>query len=399
MPQIHRDHNLYILGAGFSYDGGLPLITGFLERMGDSIAWLHDNQRTSEAEAIEQVFDFRLKAAGTAYRSNIDVENIEELFSLASASEGESHTDYVTKAIAATLDFAQRTSPPSEAYLNAKVVRDLPQRWRMLNQEEGANSGGYTHACPLYHLYSGVLSGYFCDQSPNMRNTIITFNYDTLVEDALSDLGVPFHYGLSSTSANLETEAKCVLSDQASANTIPILKLHGSINWSVPNSHNERVDVHGSYGDLRARNGRVLLLPPTWRKAFGGHLMGIWETALRSISEATRIIIIGFSMPPTDTHFKYLIASGLRDNISLRKLIFVNPGFRQESEKILLRNNLFNILRPELEERGTIKTSEYSTHEYLFKSEEGKVINRPISSNYIRIGLDLKGMIHIQVKG
>ncbi|MDQ1591620.1 MAG: hypothetical protein QOG71_2247 [Pyrinomonadaceae bacterium] len=365
--------------------------------MGDSISWLHDNNRTEEAEAVEQVFDFRLKAAGTAYRANIDVENIEELFSLASASEGESHTDYVTKAIAATLDYAQRTTGSSEAYLNTQVVGELPNRWRLLSQAEGANRGGYTHACPLYHLYAGMLSGYFSESSPSTRNTIITFNYDTLVEDALADLSTPFHYGLSSAAATLQEGAKCSLSDQALAGAIPILKLHGSINWATPDNLNEMVKVYGSYDDVRARGERILLLPPTWRKAFGGHLTGIWETALKAISEATRIIIIGFSMPPTDTHFKYLIASGLRDNISLRKLIFVNPSLRQEAE--ILRNNLFNILRPELESRGIIVTRAEKTHEFLFDRENGLLTNRYVSSNYIRIGLNLNGVIHIQVRG
>src|SRR4051812_32104045 len=98
MPQIHTNHNVYILGAGFSIDAGLPLIRDFLQRVGDSSEWLLANGRNSEVEAIEKVFDFRRKAAGAAYRCQIDVENIEELFSLASSSEGESHTDYVTKA-------------------------------------------------------------------------------------------------------------------------------------------------------------------------------------------------------------------------------------------------------------------------------------------------------------
>ena len=32
-------------------------------------------------------------------------------------------------------------------------------------------------------------------------------------------------------------------------------------------------------------------------------------------------------MPPTDLHFKYLLAAGLRNNISLREIAFVNPDF------------------------------------------------------------------------
>ena len=36
-------------------------------------------------------------------------------------------------------------------------------------------------------------------------------------------------------------------------------------------------------------------------------------------------MIIGFSIPPTDLHFKYLLAAGLQNNYSLREIVFVNP--------------------------------------------------------------------------
>jgi hypothetical protein len=393
MPGIHTDHNVYILGAGFSADAGLPLINGFLARMREAAHWLKNNNRNDEAKSIEDVLEFRLKASGTAYRSNIDVENIEELFSLAAASEGESHTDYVTEAIAATLDVAQRTSSEPDALLTPQVLQGVPHRWRVLGQE-GANLGGYTHSCPLYHLYSGILAGYFCEPR-NGRNTVITFNYDTLVEDALHDLRIPFHYGLSNDAASLEPGAKC--SPQDTLISIPILKLHGSMNWANPANGDERIRIYGSYGDLQGNQERVLLLPPTWRKAFGGHLKGVWNTALKAITEATRIITIGFSMPPTDTHFKYLLAAGLRDNISLLRMIFVNPAFNDPAEGTRLRNNIFHVLRPELEERGTVIPIGSPVHDFFFQKKNAAAVNRTISPNYARIGLKLpERLIHVR---
>src|SRR5260221_8861747 len=107
-PKIN--HNVYILGAGFSFDGGIPLVKDFLSRMADSVDWLYRNGRTQEAEAIGRVFEFRLRAAGAAYRAQIDLENIEDLFSLASAAESEASADYMTTAIAATIDVARLTA-------------------------------------------------------------------------------------------------------------------------------------------------------------------------------------------------------------------------------------------------------------------------------------------------
>ena len=107
---IHNDRNVYILGAGFSADAGMPLIRGFMNTMRDAVAWLnnHAPDRKREIEAIEAVFAFRRNAAAAALRTHIDVENIEELFSLAAASrqDGQATDEHnVALAIAATLDY------------------------------------------------------------------------------------------------------------------------------------------------------------------------------------------------------------------------------------------------------------------------------------------------------
>ena len=56
--------------------------------MGEAHGWLADRQRTEEVTAIEEVLSFRQEAAGAACRTTIDVDNIEELFSLGSAEGG-----------------------------------------------------------------------------------------------------------------------------------------------------------------------------------------------------------------------------------------------------------------------------------------------------------------------
>jgi hypothetical protein len=86
---LKNDHNVYILGAGFSREAGMPLIKDFLFQMRDSHEWLLEQKQAVEADAVERVLEFRLRAASAAYYVNMDLENIEELFSLASATGGE----------------------------------------------------------------------------------------------------------------------------------------------------------------------------------------------------------------------------------------------------------------------------------------------------------------------
>src|SRR5439155_23630500 len=74
----HNDNNVYILGAGFSAEAGLPVISSFLARMRDAVDWLDTYDRVTEREAIERVLEFRHESAAAGYRINIDLDNIED---------------------------------------------------------------------------------------------------------------------------------------------------------------------------------------------------------------------------------------------------------------------------------------------------------------------------------
>jgi SIR2-like protein len=219
-PKVN--HNVYILGAGFSFDGGIPLVKDFLIRMADSADWLDRNERHQEADAIGKVFEFRLNAAGAAYRAHIDLENIEDLFSLASASASEASADYITTAIAATIDAVRQTAKPSECVIEQKNVIDDKGSWERKELRE-----------PTYETFAKIITGF--KQETEQENTIITFNYDTLLEDAFSSLEIKFDYGLpADKSTSYHSSAKCRTSEDGNDNDIKIYKLHGSVNWAKP---------------------------------------------------------------------------------------------------------------------------------------------------------------------
>jgi hypothetical protein len=377
----HINHNVYILGAGFSFDSGIPLVNNFLTRMADSVEWLYDANRMVEAEAIQEVFKFRREAAGAAFRSQIDVDNIEELFSLSSAIDSRGLTQFITTAIAATIDFARSTAYEGNPF--SKHTTHCIMKYLSLGGFDGLQATKVTKTkedCYLYHLYADIISGRYCEEERGVENTIISFNYDTELEDAFIDLDIPFTYGFSPSSACYHDLAKCEI-DEAKVGVQPIYKLHGSVNWGIDHSDTSRVHVFRNYNDLRATNKEVLLIPPTWRKVFGSHLTSIWSKTVNAIQNATRIIVIGFSMPPTDTHFKYLIAAGLQNNISLRKFIFVNPALNSNDgiQRSQLRDNLFKVLRSDLEEKGVIELVPTTTSGYFLSSDNREKIRRSVA--------------------
>jgi hypothetical protein len=344
--ELKNDHNVYILGAGFSQEAGLPTISDFLVRMRDSHPWLISQGRVKEAEAVQKVLEFRLKAASAAYWTNLDLENIEELFSLASAS-AEPIAENITQAIAATLDFAAKTAQkePSLRLFLQNLKWPAPSAWLTNAKHEGhLPTGSVTSAqTGRYPHHVAKLLGMFGDGKPKGENTFITFNYDTVLEDALTELKVPFSYGFKKTWSR-DASAKATKDEDA----LQVLKLHGSLNWARKRVHAWRTSaprkeftVFGSYSDVREAGRIPELVPPTWKKIFQGHLGDVWESAVRCLQTATRVIIIGFSMPPADMHFKYLIAAGLQQNVSLRKIAFYSLGMEsiEERARSLLRQS------------------------------------------------------------
>ena len=224
-------------------------------------------------------------------------------------------------AIAATLDFSQETEAEpmttfewtDEAKLSA-----LPTNWKRGNQKPVRCS------VPTYEFFIQALLGRWAGS--HAKAAFITFNYDCLVEAALRGLNVPFQYGFEAkghVGGNIASAA-----ESKGDVGVRLLKLHGSVNWMRSTVGSRTLKVVNGYTEVRNANGVPELIPPTWRKLFTHELVEIWKIALEELKSATRIVILGFSIPETDLHFKYLLAAGLRENVSLREIVFVdkNPG-------------------------------------------------------------------------
>jgi SIR2-like domain len=321
MMDLHNDHNVYILGAGFSADRGMPLINNFMFRMRDAHEWLLQQDRKHEASAITNVLKFRKEAASAAYRVKINLENIEELFSLASASGNKENnlSGDIRIAIAATLDFCSTNQPELKFSIRTKGA--MPS-FESYGCDDDFGGGVLYENIPIYRYYLDSMLG--SQGVSRGENTFISFNYDTIVEDALTSMGVGFTYGFHKVDATYNTSRL-----KFESNGLRLLKLHGSINWTrekISHSNDTPLQIYDSYQEVREKSATPDLIPPTWRKNFDGGLETIWGHALKAIESATRIIVIGFSVPETDTHFKYLMAAGLQNNISAREIVFVNPA-------------------------------------------------------------------------
>jgi hypothetical protein len=121
----------------------------------------------------------------------------------------------------------------------------------------------------------------------------------------------------------------------------------------------------GDYDRLSAAGEIPLLTPPTWRKVFSAPLSSVWDAAVVALKTATRVVILGYSVPETDHHFKYLLAAGLQENVSLRKVFFVNNGLEAKPEGDELKLRLSGLLREEHFKQGVVETINKTAHEFL----------------------------------
>jgi hypothetical protein len=68
-----------------------------------------------------------------------------------------------------------------------------------------------------------------------------------------------------------------------------------------------------------------LLIPPSWDKSGYAEIIApVWKRAVEELKTATRICIVGYSIPETDAFFKYLITMALAGNHQLYNLIVVD---------------------------------------------------------------------------
>lgn len=144
------------------------------------------------------------------------------------------------------------------------------------------------------------------------RVNVITFNYDTIVEDAMLEVDAPGADGdiVAAILTHLPRRAVTTSWGETPSPTFRLLKLHGSLDWywNAEDQSGEslcRLTRGTNEADARAAlAGKVpFIVPPLATKtAFFslGLIRQLWEEAAGALEAADRIVVIGYSVPLTD---------------------------------------------------------------------------------------------------
>lgn len=145
-----------------------------------------------------------------------------------------------------------------------------------------------------------------------LQPTVVTFNYDTLIEQSMQQLDAPGADGDIIAAMLTQVPRRAVQSSfgEVPARTFRLLKLHGSLDWYWnPDDRSGdslcRRTQEASAHDLRAAlAGKVsFIVPPLATKApfySLGLVRQLWGDAAHALAGASRITAIGYSVPLTD---------------------------------------------------------------------------------------------------
>lgn len=197
---------------------------------------------------------------------------------------------------------------------------------------------------PLSEQASRVLSKFLSSVSNDRKNSrrdnlILSFNYDTLIEDqVLQDPNLfqstSIDYGVNMERADRSAQ------NSPRERTVDLLKLHGSLNWYAVKGAGEEFDIKNvcrierndrSFPMYEKDNPIFIPMAHAKESFLKGSLFNvIWSKADYFLSHADEIFVIGYGFPQTDGNsFPFLLKH--RDRI--RKVVV----FEKESSPEIAR--------------------------------------------------------------
>ena len=298
---------LFVLGAGFSKAAGLPLARELLERVREEVKSHFERYGRWEGTLEREIIEWRSLYPGEA----VDLERVLAY----------SHRKHYLRLLGSDeyFEHGSRSIVAARRAIQQILIEATP-----------------SVTPPLYRAFVQRLSPY---------DVVLTFNYDTLLEQALDDMAIPY-----TLTPEWWLSREIPPSGQE---YVDLLKLHGSIDWYNRHYHDEVMRWHSEEGHgvpdrdpifgpdplvqpeplcrgpVEEHGRRILprvfrvpnhsdhfpfeegigshpvpfVLPLAYDKLLGHDaILDLWENLHRTSDAFSAIIVIGYSMPSHDSH-------------------------------------------------------------------------------------------------
>lgn len=323
--------DVYILGAGASVESGAPLMNNFLDVAEDL---LRQGAFDTDGDKINLVFDLISELQIVHSKAQLDINNIESLF-------GAIEMGIILGRMTEKSSTVGKYKEALMSLISKTLVKSMAFPFVM---KPGVTNIPAFSSSKSYNLFVDLIA-----EMNVLNSSVLTFNYDLGMDLALAFKNLKIDYGLRNKDAGFK-----------------LLKLHGSINWYT-NGNDSKKEIKylsiedtsryvqqiyylrnykpgvdytfdiNNYLNLHGANEsqdlELVIVPPTWNKTeYHGQLANVWGVAADELSKAKNIYILGYSLPESDSFFRYLFALGTISKSRVRNIIVYNPDSTGETE-------------------------------------------------------------------
>ena len=320
---------VYVLGAGFSHNFNretFPLLRDFLSAAKDSWIYAPENEHEELAHVISKHFHDPL------------YPDIEKVLSFLSASP---------------LHDRSLTSE-HRSLLYDELVEIIVR----LLSEASKSSSESDHNAAIYRQFVARLAA--------TEATIITFNYDLLIERLLERASnwqryygygahIPNAYTAMPTSPHTFQSQMWREEPDVNRSSVTLLKLHGSINWGTPIIADGQsnaiyqipiregvsiadVAIRTELGSPFTQYFKPVIVPPVLDKStWFRHptFRVLWNMAMEAIDNAETITFIGYSLPVTDFMAEFMFRQGVNLHSTDTNIVVVDPNASELKKRYL----------------------------------------------------------------
>jgi len=322
---------LFVFGAGTSHPDGVPL-------QRDILPIILNDKEIANSEIGKIVIQF-IKDNFVYDEANNEYPNLESIFL---------YLDY----------FIRQNESLSKKYSNSIIHEIKEYLIKLIHHIVNMNT---EQTSSIYHKFWDVV------EKHNTNISVITLNYDTLLEQAFQQMykrigyiDYSFHLMNYEKSKILEffnywINPREPLLTEVDSNPVPIkiIKLHGSLNWKYCNCCNQtlltpwdrKIDLNMGkltwYSEranetfeyicpLDGTSFETLILTPSFTQNLNRQIFAqLIAEAGREIRAAKKIVFVGYSLSNADVHVRAIFKKNLRQDT---QVIVINPRFTKSLE-------------------------------------------------------------------
>ena len=319
---------VFILGAGASKTAGAPLMKDFFDRA----RRFYTNGSVKEFnDDFERVFKAISELQAAHSKASLDVYNLESVFNAFEFAE--------------FLEINKNNFNSELVSSLKRVIAATIEQSMVFPVEKSSNKSSQSS----HRTYQKFINLIKLSLENNCKVSLLNFNYDIAPDFELVKQNIKFDY--------------CLNDQELLDNVIPVLKLHGSLNWRKCSkckkissfdikkyfSQNGDPSMTGMNGELikigtspliyacdycnNPTENIPFIVPPSWNKQEHYKMISpVWRRAAKELKEAIAIFICGYSLPQTDQFFHNLYALGTMGGNILQSNQVINPDNSGEVE-------------------------------------------------------------------